>query len=227
MTRIKICGITNLADALLAVECGADFLGFIGVPASTRYVGVATVDNIRRQLPPHVQTVVVAETLRDGQAYTTDRIQFYDENGIRPPDRNADRRIRVFRIKNAESLRAIRTYPHFAGAYLLDAHSETALGGIGQTFDWNLATEAKRIAGGIPVFLAGGLKPQNVGDAVRLVRPYGVDVSSGVELSPGRKDAEKIRDFVWAVRDADAEARELQELRAAVAQSDGAESTET
>lgn len=208
LTRIKICGITNLADALLAVEAGANLLGFIGVRSSPRFVSAATVDAIRERLPETVQTVAVTETLRDGQDYRTDRIQFYDEGGIRPPDRGAERRIRVFRIKNAESVRLIRTYPHFAGAYLLDTHHEQLLGGSGQTFDWDLATEAARVAGGIPVFLAGGLNPRNVGEAVRRVRPYGVDVSSGVELSPGRKDAQKIADFIWAVRDADAEARE-------------------
>ena len=99
----------------------------------------------------------------------------------------------------------MRDYPHRdVAAYLLDTHHESALGGSGQTFDWDLAVEAKRLAGDVPVILAGGLTPENVAEAVTKVRPFAVDVASGVEAEPGRKDHDKIRAFIQAVRDADA-----------------------
>ena len=106
--------------------------------------------------------------------------------------------MKAFRIRDAESLKALRDYP--TDAWLLDACSTKAIGGTGETFNWDLALEAKKL--GKPIFLAGGLTPENVADAVTRVRPYAVDVSSGVESAPGKKDADKVRRFITAARSA-------------------------
>ncbi len=199
MTRIKICGLTNEEDVRAAVALGADALGFIGVPESPRFVSPETVRQITRGLPPFIHRVVVTKEPVDAADYPCDLVQFYTG------DQQAEgmRRIRVFRIKYALSLEELRHFRYTAEAFLLDAHHDTALGGVGQTFDWSLAVEAKRMVGDIPIILAGGLTPDNVGEAVQQVRPYGVDVSSGVEEEPGRKDHAQIRRFIAAVRRVD------------------------
>lgn len=199
-TRIKICGITNAADARAAAESGADALGFIGVPDTPRYVSPDAVRECVQGLPPFVTCVVVVRTLLDAVGYPVNTIQHYSGDAAASP---GIRRVRVFRIRDAASLDELREYRHTPDAILLDAYHETALGGAGKTFDWSLAIEAKRIVGDIPVLLAGGLTPENVGKAVRTIRPYAVDVSSGVEAEPGRKDHEKIRRFLEAVHEAD------------------------
>jgi phosphoribosylanthranilate isomerase len=107
--------------------------------------------------------------------------------------------MKAFRIQNAESLQELPKYP--TEAWLLDAYSPEERGGTGEKFNWNLAVEAQKF--GRPVFLAGGLTPENVAGAVRKVRPFGVDVASGVESSPGKKDAAKVREFIAKVRKAE------------------------
>ena len=201
MTRIKICGLTSADDARAAVRFGADALGFIGVKGSPRYVSPDAVRAATWGLPPFVIRVIVVRELLEVVGYSGDAVQYYSGDGAA----HGLRRIRAFRIKNAASLDELREYRHTPDAMLLDAFHETALGGAGVSFDWNLATEAKRIAGDIPLILAGGLTPENIADAVRQVRPYAVDVSSGVESEPGRKDHDRIRRFVEAVRRADRE----------------------
>ena len=219
MTRIKICGITNEADARAAVAAGADALGFIRVPGARRFVPDATLVRLAYERPLFVSRVLVVRRPIDVGDYdaAADHVQFYQDGDtgqgacevpvstIFPPVL-AGRLVRAFRVRDENSLRDIETYPHRerVAAYLLDAFHESALGGTGATFDWNLAIEAKRIAGDKPVILAGGLTPENVGEAVARVRPYAVDVSSGVEAAPGRKDHDKLRAFVRAVRGADA-----------------------
>lgn len=200
MTRIKICGLTNEEDVRAAVHLGADALGFIGVPDTPRYVAPDAVRRASAGLPPFVQRVVVVRQLIDSAGYAVDAIQYY--NG----DTTAYglRRIRVFRVKNAESLAELREYRHVPDAVLLDAYHESALGGAGKTFDWSLALEAKQIVGDLPLILAGGLTVDNVGDAIRAIRPYAVDVSSGVEREPRFKDHDKLRRFIEVVRLADA-----------------------
>ncbi len=198
MTRIKICGITNPEDARAAVEYGADALGIIAVPESPRFVLPNTLHVIKAGLPPFVVTVVVARTPLDAVGYCCDAIQFYGGDNVA-----ATRRIRVFRIKDAVSLNELREYRQTPDAFLLDTFHEGALGGVGKTFDWLIAVEAKRIAGDIPVILAGGLTPENVGEAISVVRPYAVDVSSGIEAEPGRKNHSKMEAFIRAVREAD------------------------
>ncbi|HZO86739.1 MAG TPA: phosphoribosylanthranilate isomerase [Chthonomonadaceae bacterium] len=204
-TRIKICGITNLEDARAAVDYGADALGFIFVPQTPRYIG----DNpearkIPALLPPFVARVAVcADAAQDVSGPDFDTLQYYAHSAPALP-RSGKRLVRAFRIQDAASLDEIaaalaQEQPH---ALLLDAYHKDKLGGSGETFNWELAKEAKARFG-LPVLLAGGLTPENVAEAVAAVRPYAVDVSSGVEAAPGRKDHAKLRAFIRAVRQAD------------------------
>ncbi len=198
---VKICGITNLDDALAAAEAGADALGFIFVGSSRRAVSRKTCSEILRALPSRVLTVgVVADEdpafLRDLlRVCPLGALQFHGEE---PPETvlSFQERAKVFkaiRVKDASSLERIPGY-RGVDAVLLDTYRAGRKGGTGAPFDWALAAEAKRFE--VPVIVAGGLSPGNVGDVVRAVEPYGVDVSSGVESSPGRKDHALLREFV-------------------------------
>jgi len=197
MVRVKICGITCREDADMAVEAGADALGFVFCATSSRCVTPQKAAAIIRELPPFVQTVGLFVDEEPEQVnWTADfcGLDLVQLHGDEDPDYCVEinrRVIKAFRVKDAASLTAISRY-RVAG-YLLDAWSPLAHGGTGLTFDWELAKGA-----GIAdrLILAGGLTPENVAEAVRMVAPYGVDVSSGVESAPGRKDAEKVREFV-------------------------------
>lgn len=204
MTRVKICGITTPADAAAAVEAGADAVGLILVPGTPRCVTPETAARIIEQLPPLVTVVgvfanqPVEEVLRLVPALRLHAVQLH---GDEPPEYS--RRmpvpvIRALRVRDAESLQPVATYP--AQAFLLDAYVEGRLGGTGTAFPWDVALRA---TGRVPCILSGGLRPDTVGKAVRLVRPYGVDVCSGVETSPGCKDHRKVREFIVNVRQAD------------------------
>jgi phosphoribosylanthranilate isomerase len=198
MVQVKICGITGLEDALAAVDAGADALGFVFYPPSPRYVTAVQAAQIIRQLPPFVTTVglfvdVALDTVHDIVARCgLDRVQLH---GHETPEfcRQVTRPvIKALRIKNAQSLRPLPGYR--VSAYLLDAYVEGALpGGTGVSFSWALAARAKPFG---PVILAGGLTPENIEVAVAQVRPYGVDVSTGVERAPGLKDHRKLREFI-------------------------------
>lgn len=211
LTRIKICGITNADDANAAIRFGADALGFIGVPDTPRFVSVESARAFLRGLPPFVTPVVVVRNLPDAVPYAAlaGAVQYYHLGDIHNASRLPPVRIPAFRVRNdapvAESV-DVYTYSNIAPvAVLLDAFHETALGGTGESWNWERATEAKELLGAVPLILAGGLTPENVFDAVRTVRPYAVDVSSGVEAEPRRKDYDKIRRFIEAVRAADRE----------------------
>ncbi|HZT42723.1 MAG TPA: phosphoribosylanthranilate isomerase [Chthonomonadaceae bacterium] len=207
-TRIKICGITNLEDARAAVDCGADALGFIFVPGTPRYVGESPgALRIPLVLPPFVARVAVYAQAADAfknSAANFDTIQFYGQEWN--PDAHTEKRmVQAFRIRGEESIAEIeaalaKARPH---ALLLDAYHPDKLGGSGQAFDWEVAKEAKARFG-LPVILAGGLTPDNVADAIAAVRPYAVDVSSGVEDRPGHKDHARLQAFCRAVRTVDA-----------------------
>jgi phosphoribosylanthranilate isomerase len=216
-TRIKICGLTGAEDARVAVELGADALGFIFVPDTPRYVlNFPDALHIPGLLPPFVTPVAVCKDLADAVATPLLRelpihtVQYYGQGA--DPEALArilqalagKRLIRAFRIRDERSLDEIAQElailrPH---ALLLDAYHPEKLGGAGVTFNWDLAVEAKARFG-LPIVLAGGLTPKNVAEAVRAVRPYAVDVGSGVEAAPGRKDHAKLRAFIQAVRAAD------------------------
>ncbi|MGA2240874.1 MAG: phosphoribosylanthranilate isomerase [Verrucomicrobiota bacterium] len=204
-TWVKICGITNQADAQAAVEAGADLLGFIFYEKSPRHVTIPRVAKISKQLPPFVLGVGVfvnaAEELVT-RAIGECGLALLQFQGDEPPEfctRFGLMSMKAFRIRDAESLKELPKYP--TEAWLLDAYSAENLGGTGEKFNWDLAVEAQKF--GKPVFLAGGLTPENVAAAVRKVQPFGVDVSSGVESSPGKKDHAKVRAFIANVRQAE------------------------
>ena len=205
MTRIKICGITNREDALAAAEAGADALGFIAVPGSPRYVDPQTYYEIsaHEPLPLFIQCVAVVQRPDDEDEYVPDYVQHYEDT----PEASratglAYKRIRAFRMRDQSTLDEIAAYPDPVGAILLDTYHKDRLGGSGEAFDWSLAARAKALTDR-PIILAGGLTPENVKAALTAVRPYAVDVSSGVEASPGVKDHAKIKAFVRAVREWD------------------------
>ena len=203
-TWIKICGITRLADAQAAVEAGADAVGFV-LTESPRRIAPEDARRIGRVLPTHVLRVGVfvdelpTEVMRAVTAADVDRVQVH---GLPDPllgELYGARLLRAFRVRDEGVLDAVRDST--ADTFLLDAWSPDAPGGTGRTFDWDLAVRARAHG---RLILAGGLNPGNVAEAVRRVRPWGVDVSTGVEEAPGRKDPGRIRAFVAAVRDADA-----------------------
>jgi phosphoribosylanthranilate isomerase len=197
--RVKVDGITNREDALLAVEAGAHALGFVFAP-SPRQVSAEAAAEIVAGLPPFVMTVGV---FVDGdvagvlERCPLDAVQFHGEE---PPEALAAvrgvRRIKAFRVATAEHLEALATYREVAEAFLLDARVEGVAGGTGQAFPWHLAREARRF--GRPILLAGGLTAENVQEAIEIGRPDAVDVSSRVEAAPGRKDPVLVRRFVAA-----------------------------
>jgi phosphoribosylanthranilate isomerase len=203
-TRVKICGITNLADALAAVAAGADVLGLNFYEGSPRHVSIKTAAEIANQLPPFVMRVGVFVNAPEEfilRAIGECGLSLLQFHGDEPPEFCAQfglMTMKAFRIRDESSLAKLPTFS--TDAYLLDAYSPEARGGTGEKFNWDLAIEAQKF--GKPVFLAGGLTPGNVADAVRKVRPFGVDVASGVESAPGKKDAAKVRAFIQAVRSA-------------------------
>ena len=203
MTRIKICGITNRVDALFAAEVGADALGFIAVPGSPRYVNTQAHFEITENLPMFIQCVTVVQRTDDAEEYLSDYIQHYEDTpaSLRATG-CASSRIRVFRMRDESSLHEIADHSDPVGAILLDTYHHDKLGGVGEAFDWSLAQKAKSLTDR-PIILAGGLTPENVQAALDAVRPYAVDVSSGVELSPGVKDPAKVKAFIRAVREWD------------------------
>jgi len=195
-----------LSDALLCVEFGADALGLNFYPGSPRYVPLGRAREIAAGVPPFVCLVGVfvdeapAEVRRVMDAAGLHIAQFH---GSEPPEilREYGRpAIKAFRIQSAEDLKAIDDYT--VAAFLLDAYRKDVPGGTGEKFDWELA---RGVARQKRVVLAGGLTPENVTDAIRTVRPYAVDVASGVESSPRKKDADLVFRFVESVRQADRE----------------------
>ena len=201
---VKICGITSEADALAAAEAGADAIGLMFYEGSPRHVILEQAKAISAALPPHVMRVGVfvnAEEAFVHQALTECMLNILQFHGDETPEecsRYPVMTLKAFRVQGEETLAQLEAYP--SAGYLLDAYVKDALGGTGATFNWDLAVRAQKF--GKPIFLAGGLTPGNVAEAVRKVQPFGVDVSSGVEIEPGRKDAEQMRTFVAAAKGA-------------------------
>ena len=205
MTRVKICGITNSADAQAAINAGADALGFVFVPGTPRCIlDEPGLEDMLRSIPPFVSRVGVCMSVAQipiDMLPHIDVIQCYDHTS---KHLTSDVRVMpAFRIRSEADIEQI---PHItagygATAYLLDAYHETSLGGAGVRFDWSVAVKALAITSQRLV-LAGGLNPGNAAAAVTQVHPYAVDVSSGVECdgTPRRKDHDKMRAFVTAVR---------------------------
>jgi phosphoribosylanthranilate isomerase len=200
--KVKICGITRLEDALAAARHGADALGFNFWPGSKRFIAPADAAAIVRKLPPAVEAFgVFVNASREEilAAVAASGVGTAQLHGDEPPALCASLPlpvVKAIRVDGPSALAALAAYE--VSAFLLDA-AGPGFGGSGRTLDWELAAEAARAA---RVFLAGGLTPENVGEAVSRVRPYGVDVASGVELMPGVKDEEKVRRFVQAAKEA-------------------------
>jgi phosphoribosylanthranilate isomerase len=208
--RVKICGITSLEDARMAVEAGADAVGFVFFPGSPRSVTVQTVAEISRSLPGRVLRVGVFADAAPTMILPTvstcalDAVQLHGEESPEFCDALAPFPVwKAFRVRGREVLQQLAAYRDMTAAWLLDSYVEGQPGGTGATFNWELAREAQQLAH--PIVLAGGLTPDNVAEAVRRVRPAAVDVSSGVESAPGRKDPDKVRRFIAAARAAERE----------------------
>ncbi|MCX5890736.1 MAG: phosphoribosylanthranilate isomerase [Deltaproteobacteria bacterium] len=202
MIRIKICGITNLEDALLAADLGANALGFIFYAKSPRCVAAEAAREIIAQLPPFVVSVGVfvneeAAVVRDLAARLG--LDWVQVHGSETPEycRGLGRRVlKGFRIQDGKSLKDLQTYRGAVQAFLLDTYKKGQTGGTGATFDWDLARQAQGYG---PIVLAGGLTAANVAQAIKTAQPQAVDVASGVEAAPGKKDPEKLRAFFRAV----------------------------
>ena len=201
-TQVKICGITNVADARVAAEAGADMIGLMFYDGSPRHIPLATAVDISRALSPFVLRVGVFVNPEEAQvkeaiaACGLNLLQFHGDEASDFCTQFGLMSVKVLRMRDAESLQTLADFK--TDAFLLDAYSQSGLGGTGEKFNWDLAVAAQKF--GKPIFLAGGLTPENVADAVQQVRPFAVDVSSGVEASPGKKDAAKVRAFIQAVR---------------------------
>jgi len=202
MTQIKICGMTRLEDALTAAECGVDALGFIFYPASSRHVTPETARTIIQGFPEHIVRVGVFvnqnpfEVLDIAHFCGLDLIQLHGDES--PAD---CRRFPAERLIKAVSS-GMRTDPETLAGYpvraiLLDHREAECYGGTGKTSDWNLA---RSIRAAFPLILAGGLREDNIEEAIRTVAPDAVDLNSGVEASPGEKNPEKVRSIIKMIR---------------------------
>jgi phosphoribosylanthranilate isomerase len=202
MVKIKICGITNLADALLAAELGADALGFIFYPQSPRKVEPEAARAIIAQLPPFVAAVgVFVDEEAAMVRYLAARVglEWVQLHGQESPEYCRGlgcKVIKGFRIRDEASLRLLAGYQGAAQALLLDTYKKGQVGGTGESFDWRLAREARKYG---RIILAGGLRPENVAQAIAAAQPDAVDAASGTEASPGKKDPVKLRAFFKAV----------------------------
>jgi len=203
--KVKICGITNVRDGTAAVEAGADALGFIFCEQSPRRISLETAAGIIRELPSFVVKVGVFVNAREeivSRAIAECGLNLLQFHGEETPEyclRFGLMSMKAFRISDAASLQRLADYK--TDAWLLDSYSPGKAGGTGERFNWDLAVEAQKW--GRLIFLAGGLTPENVAEAVQRVHPYAVDVSSGVEASPGKKDPAKVKAFIAAARGAE------------------------
>jgi phosphoribosylanthranilate isomerase len=199
---VKFCGIKNELDARAAIECGADALGFNLYPGSTRFIQWQREQAWIRELPAEISriAVVVNPTLDEAwrllEMDIFDGLQLHGEESREFCESLANNHkpvLKALRLKNVELLQRLSDYPVFG--FLLDSHREGAFGGTGERFEWTLL---KRAHLDKPLIVAGGLTPENVGNAVRELRPHAVDVATGIENEGGGKDRKKMQDFVAA-----------------------------
>lgn len=202
MVRVKICGITNVRDARMAARLGADALGFNFYKGSQRYIKPERAKAIIASLPPFITNVGVfvdaapEEIIEIVRLAGLDAVQFHgDERPSEVHSINGVRRIKAIRVQDARDIARCRRYR--VEAYLLDAYVPDKPGGTGEKFNWELAREAGEFG---PIILAGGLNPANVADAIEIAQPYAVDVASGVEIDPGKKDATLVEAFIQEAR---------------------------
>jgi len=202
--KVKICGITNWTDARRAVDAGAQFLGFNFYRPSPRYIRPDAARRIVRRLPRNVAAVGVFVNEPEESMLAIARrvgIRYLQLHGDEAPTLVARLKrkfpvIKALRVRESFRSAQLADFRH-ATALLLDGFDKSLFGGTGKTFDWNLA---RRANGRRRIFVAGGLTPENIADAIRIVRPYAVDVCSGVEARPGRKDPARIVALMGAVK---------------------------
>lgn len=199
MLKIKICGITNLSDALLACKLGSHFLGFIFYPRSPRYISPEEAKKIIQRIPKSIKKVgvFVNEKLsvvkKISKKLNLDFLQFHGNETPSYILKFKDYKIiKAFRIKDEKSLKIIPKYD--VDFYLLDTYVKRKIGGTGEVFNWDLVSQVKKF--GKPIILSGGLNSQNIIRAIRKTTPYAVDVSSGVEKIPGKKDSKLVAEFI-------------------------------
>lgn len=201
MTRIKCCGLTRIDDVQLAARLGADAVGFVMTVRSKRFVDAATAARLRDAVPPYV--TVVALVMDDEPAFIDDLLRVVRPDMLQFHGTETDDECAAFGVRYTKAiamgegegaLSRLRAFPRAAGL-LLDGHGLGEQGGSGQAFDWSLMPHDLAQ----PLILAGGLTAGNVGEAIRVARPWAVDVSSGIESSPGLKDAAKMERFISAV----------------------------
>ena len=205
MVKIKICGITCAQDATWAANLGADFIGLNFYKDSPRKVSPQNALEILKEIPPFVSSVGVFVN-EDGKnlvklvkKMNLALVQLHGEETVEYCQQLKEvipgiKLIKAFRIKDETVIESMKPYLEIADYFLLDAYVEDVAGGTGATFNWDLAVKAKEL--GKPVFLAGGLTPENVQEAVDKAKPFAVDVASGIERSPKRKDYDKMKDFI-------------------------------
>ena len=205
MIKIKICGITNKEDAITASKLGVDMLGFVFYKKSKRYVEAKIVRDIANELPPYIAKVGIFvyenkdKVIEIAEDCLLDILQFH---GDEDPDycrsfKGSYKVIKAFRLKDKSSLKGINDYD--VDFYMLDTYSTAAKGGTGKSFDLKIIEDFEFLK---PVILSGGLTPENVAQVIQRFPPYGVDASSGVEASPGKKDPDLMKKFVEKVRKA-------------------------
>jgi len=201
--KVKICGITNWRDAELAASAGADALGFIFVSGTPRYIDPDIATGIVKDLPPFVTPVGVFadHPLEEVKALMRQcGLHTIQLHGAETPEYCKDLPgsvIKTFRVRNDQGLQGLQHYR--VTAYLLDTFEEGKLGGTGRPFSWEVARAAKAFG---RIIVSGGLTPANVDQVIQQVRPYGVDVSSGVEERPGKKDPGKLTEFIARAKEA-------------------------
>lgn len=203
MGRVKICGITNIKDAVAAAEYGADAIGFVFQPKSPRAITPETAKNIISALPPFITTIGVfvnESKLEIERIIRYVGLNIVQLHGNEPPDACQLNRkvIKAIRVKDLTDLEPLKRYN--VSAFLLDTYSPHTMGGTGQIFNWDIAVEAKKFG---RIILAGGLNHENIEEAIKWVRPYGIDVATGVESNKkGEKDHKKLKLFIEKAREA-------------------------
>lgn len=201
MTKIKICGITKIEDAILAIDLGADALGFIFYEQSRRCITPSEAGYIISQLPPFICTVGVfvnqsweeINNIREKAGFDT--VQLHGDESAELCERLGGRTIKTIRVRDSINSNEIERYP--THAILFDTYSTKGYGGTGESFSWEIL---KNLETSKRLILSGGLSPENVSAAIQIVKPYAVDISSGVEESYRKKSPEKLRRFIEAVR---------------------------